>query len=83
MQKFKFKQFEPIEAFKFDPQGEWPDYIIPWDRKSQPRDMSWGYIETQEGKKHVLAGDWIIKNENGQLDIYKPSMFEKLFEPVD
>jgi len=51
-----------IKSKQFDPQKRpWPKFVIPWDKtKYQPRDCSWGYIECENEKVHVLAGDWII-----------------------
>ena len=73
-----------IEAIQFDPQGEWPECVIPWRKAGiTPRDMSWGYIRTLEGDMHVLAGDWIIKGIKGEFYPCKPDIFEATYEPVD
>jgi len=26
----------------------------------QPRDTTWGYINTPAGRAHIMAGDWIV-----------------------
>ena len=73
-----------IDAVQFDPQGVWPAVIIPWKESSvQPRDCSWGYIDTLEGKMHVQAGDWIIRGVNDEHYNCKPDIFEKTYEKVD
>lgn len=75
-----------IEAVQFDPQQQsWPEGVKPWpnERGVQPRDMSWGYIQTLEGTMHVMAGDWIITGVNGEKYPCKPDIFEKTYEPVE
>ena len=61
MPKFRKKPVV-IEAVQFDPHRLlWPEGVIPWQRGyATPRDMSWGFIQTLEGKMHVLANDWTI-----------------------
>ena len=68
MAKFRKKPIV-IEAEQFFPaKRHWPKCIHPWpDKKGlQPRDLSYGYIETLEGRMHVMAGDWIITGVNGE-----------------
>jgi hypothetical protein len=74
-----------IEAVQFDPHKPWPDGVMPWpdEHGIQPRDMSWGYINTLEGKHHVQAGDWIITGIAGEKYPCKPDIFEKTYEPVE
>lgn len=40
----------------------WPD-----DKGHQPRDASWGYVQTPEGRKHVHNGDQIVTDESGDV----------------
>lgn len=80
MPKFRKKPVV-IEAVQFDPNGTWPDCVKPWG-SVHPRDMSWGYIETLEGKMHVMAGDWIIKGVKGEFYPCKPDIFEQTYEPA-
>lgn len=49
---------------QFDPHKHpWPDGVIAWhDVGYQPRDMSWGFVQTSTGRVHVHTGDWIITN---------------------
>lgn len=51
-----------IRCTQFDPQKKpWPKAITPWPHNGyQPRDCSWGFVECEDGKVHVLSGDWII-----------------------
>lgn len=73
-----------IDAEQFDPyKHPWPKGIIPWGRDYRPRDMSWGYISTLEGRMHVLAGDWIITGVAGEVYPCKPEIFEATYEPVE
>ena len=71
-----------IEAVQFDPQGDWPACVIPWGNV-RPKDMSWGYIDTLEGKMHVLADDWIIKGIKGEFYPCKPDIFAATYELVE
>ena len=77
---------KPVEVYavQFDPHGIWPACVRPWEGEpSRPKDASWGYIETLEGKMHVQAGDWIIKGVAGEFYPCKPDIFEKTYEKVD
>lgn len=73
-----------IEAIQFDPHKQpWPDGVVPWPKDGMiPRDMSWGYIDTLEGKMHVIAGDWIITGVKGEKYNCKPDIFEATYEEV-
>jgi hypothetical protein len=75
-----------IEAEQFDPeQKPWPSCVNPWPDGYgvTPRDMSWGYIETLEGRMHVLAGDWIITGVKGEQYPCKPDIFRLTYEAVE
>mgnify|MGYP001589921515 FL=1 len=56
----------------------WPD-----EHGAQPRDMTWGYIDTLEGRHHVLANDWIITGVKGEKYPCKPDIFEMTYERVE
>ena len=73
-----------IEAEQFNPNAPlWPKGIIPWSQMDiRPRDMSWGYMQTLEGKMHVQAGDWIITGIKGERYPCKPDIFLATYEPV-
>ena len=74
-------QFLPSNDHAFDvPDGVhlWPD-----ERGFQPRDMSWGFIDTLEGRMHVMAGDWIITGIQGEKYPCKPDIFAATYEAVD
>ncbi len=88
MAEFKKYRKKPvvIDAVQFDPhQRPWPDGVKPWpdEHGIQPRDASWGYIQTLEGRMHVLAGDWIIRGIVGELYSCKADIFAKTYEPVE
>lgn len=56
----------------------WPD-----EQGLQPRDMSCGYIDTLEGRMHVLHGDWIITGVKGEKYPCKPDIFAMTYEPAE
>lgn len=75
-----------VNAIQFDPHRQpWPEGIISWKVANyQPRDMSWGFIQTPEGGRlHVCAGDWIVTNFNGEQSICKPEIFKWLYERIE
>jgi hypothetical protein len=74
-----------IEAEQFQPDKfPWPAGVVPWTvDEPRPRDMSWGYINTLEGKMSVIAGDWIITGVKGEIYPCKPDIFAATYEPVD
>lgn len=72
-----------IDAVQFEPTVKpWPECIVPWT-EVRPRDMSFGYIETLQGKGHIWAGDWVIKGPTGEFYPCKPHIFEATYEAVD
>lgn len=84
MSKFRQKT-EIIEAVQFNPlEQPWPTGIKPWSSAGyQPRDCSWGYIQTPEGTKHVQNGDWLVTNEAGEKHLYQDWLFKEMYEPVE
>jgi hypothetical protein len=84
MPKFRKKPVI-IEAEQFHPhQHPWPGGVKLWPDEAglQPRDMTWGYIDTLEGRMHVTAGDWIITGVKGEPYPCKPDIFEQTYEPL-
>ena len=79
------KESVVIDAVQFDPHSSpWPDGIISWEKEVfQPRDMSWGYIQTLEGRMHVIAGDWIITGVAGERYPCKDVIFCQTYERVE
>ena len=69
----KYRVIAPVivvEAVQFDPHAAWHDCVHSWEKEeARPRDTSWGYIQTDEVKTHVLAGDWIVKDGVGNLSV--------------
>ncbi len=55
----------------------WPD-----EHGAQPRDMTWGYIDTLEGRHHVSANDWIITGVKGEKYPCKPDIFAMTYDPI-
>lgn len=59
-------------AWQFNPpygHGNTPESIHLWANEPgpRPRDMSYGYVETQAGRVHVHAQDWIVSKKSGDI----------------
>jgi len=75
-----------VEAEQFHPQQHlWPEGVKPWpdERGVQPRDMSWGYIDTLEGRMSVQAGAYIVTGIDGERYAVEGSIFERTYERVE
>lgn len=73
-----------VEATQFDPQQPWPGGVVSWRTVNcRPRDMSWGFVQTCEGRVHVCAFDWIVRDANDVLSVHKPEVFEQIYEPLE
>lgn len=73
---------ETAEAVQFDPEAEkWPPEIRLWDR-FQPRDMSFGYVDTTIGRINIYEGDWIVRTDDEKILIVKDSIFKKIYEII-
>lgn len=74
-----------IDAVQFDANGDWPSCVFAWpdEHGARPRDTSFGYIKTLEGKMSVCHGDWIITGIAGENYPCKPDIFEATYEPVE
>lgn len=71
----------PNRANRFHPQENWVPEVISWDKAGyQPKDGSWGYIEIDGQKKHVMAHDWIIDNPIGKTVVSDATFREKYKE---
>lgn len=82
MGKFK-KKSSVIEAFK------WMEEVTPdWWREESGKfnvDVASGtvFIPTETGTYPCQKGDYIIRNEVGDIYSRKPDVFENIYEPVD
>jgi len=56
----------------------WPD-----ENDNQPKDMSWGYCDTRQGRVHVHANDWIITLDDGESYPCKPDVFERKYKLLE
>lgn len=59
----------------------WPD-----DNGMQPRDASWGYVDTAHGRVHVWHGDWICaQTVDGKRDFWpcREKIFAATYEAVE
>lgn len=76
------RKLEIVEAVQFDPEAkEWSPKIQAWTR-FQPRDMSWGFVDTPLGRMHVHAGDWLVTVSTGDTILVKEKIFNQLYEPT-
>ena len=74
-----------IEAVQFDPEKQpWPPELIPWpdENGKRPRDMSFGYIDTPEGRKNVRISDWIITDGDGNKYVRDDVTFRRTYEAI-
>lgn len=73
-----------VDAEQFDPHSHpWPAGVVAWQMVGyQPRDMSWGFIDTAEGRAHVLFGDWIVREETGKAHLYSDAEFKGKYEKM-
>ena len=84
MSKYIKKPVE-VEAVQFDGKTEsieWISQQLSVDArllKSSERLI----IETSKGIKKVAIGDYIIKDINGELNTYKPDIFQKTYEKIE
>ncbi len=73
-----------VEAVQFLPRKDgkfsMPEGVVLWGKNDpRPKDMSWGYIETLEGRMHVCGGDWIVTGVKGERYPVKPDIFEQTY----
>jgi hypothetical protein len=78
MTKFRKKPVE-VEAFKYSPNGPFPDWIIGKFLVRFPN----AEIDTLEGKMLARPGDYIIKGIKGECYPCQPDIFEATYEIVD
>lgn len=84
MAKYRNKSTsEIVDAIQFDPKQQWPAKVISWNEVGyRPRDGSWGYIQTKNGKEHVMAGDWIVTDIFKDRSLFKDTDFKATYEPA-
>ncbi|AFZ67097.1 hypothetical protein [Deinococcus peraridilitoris] len=68
------------DAQRFDPNTHpWPACVEPWSfLKARPRDLSFGFVHTRRGKRHVYAGSWLVHFPNGDFDVMTDAEFAQL-----
>ena len=74
-----------IEADQFIPNVHVPEGMHLWldEKGMQPKDMTWGYVDTLEGRHHVMAYDWIITGVKGEKYPCKDDIFKMTYEKAD
>lgn len=73
-----------IEAEQFIPNVYVPEgmHLWPDENGARPKDMTWGYVDTLEGRHHVMAYDWIITGVKGEKYPCKDEIFKMTYEKV-
>src|SRR5882762_8219081 len=72
-----------VDAVQFDPQKRpWPDGVIPHDPECKPKDMTWGYVDTEDRRVHVMAGYYIVTDSLDKKHVYERESFEHAFRPM-
>lgn len=85
-QKYQIKRKDAliVEAVRFDREKTWPSCVTPWKESGlQPRDMSWGFIQSKKGISNVINGDWIIKENDNFFCVCKPHIFRAKYQKVE
>lgn len=75
-----------VEAEEFDPERQpWPAGFQPWPNAAgvTPRDLSFGYVLTHQGRMHVWGGDWIVTAPDGRRWVVEGDVFADLYEPAE
>lgn len=62
----------------------WADIVIPWSSGKQPRDASYGYLDTGKRRLHVCDKDWLVSSVDGNLhyDVLRPFEMTARYKPV-
>lgn len=77
-----------VDAFQWATSMEdgllWEHKIVKYYYEETGQDLKriW-YVPTKQGKIKVNEGDWIITGIDGELYPCSPSIFEKVYEPVE
>lgn len=82
--KFRLKS-ATFDAEQFDPQKQpLSAGVIQWrNDEAQPRDMSFGYINSPGGRIHVKAGDWVSVGPSGEIAAISDKLLHAIYEPVE
>lgn len=84
MAKYR-KKWAEVEAKQFKVnEPPWPNGFKPWPDINgfTARDMSWGYVDTPEGRKHVQESDWIITDGDGKKYLRDDRTFQRTYEEI-
>lgn len=88
MKRYKHKETgQTVWAEQFvasnEPGAEPPPAMVLWrDCDSRPRDMSWGYVETLDGRKHVLSGNYIVYMGGNPCKVLYDKQFSDAYELI-
>lgn len=52
--------------------------VVLWRRSglATPRDASWGFVVVDGARRHVRAGDWIVRHDDGRMQVMTPAEYE-------
>lgn len=76
---------EEYEATQYDPADLFAPFVQRWpdESGSQPKDMSFGYVDCHQGgkkeRKHVQAGWWIVSKGKNAVDVLSNEDFHKAY----
>lgn len=72
-----------VDAMQFNRHECWPACVHSWHEANyRPHDNSAGFIQTSQGRKHVMHGDYIIYLPNGTYDLCKEAEFHEAYTRV-
>jgi len=74
-----------IKAVQFVMGREIPQGMRKWwpcPKGTQPRDNSFGYVETPIGRRHVYYGDWIITTFEGHHYVFEGESVDDLLASI-
>lgn len=72
-----------VDAMQFNRHECWPACVHPWSEANyRPRDMSVGFIQTSQGRKHIMHGDYIIYYPNSTYDVCRETEFHTIYRRI-
>lgn len=87
MSKFQLKvdHHLVVDAIQFDSKDNpWPSKMKRWpdETGTRPRDASWGYVLTKNGRAHVHERSWIVTEKSGGTFVLNEKSFGEAYEPL-
>lgn len=72
-----------VKAIQWFKDGDHP-FVFPYfSKKGIPigKDRE-GWIDTLDGPKKIVSGDWVVTELSGEVHIYKPKTFQRIYEKM-